>query len=144
MPDTHPQNISTTQMRKMWDNVAPKDLRGANQNAPNDSPENSQADSHSSDTDFGSSKASAMRDTHHAERSTDTSLMAEGRSGAQSDNGGDDFIERVQGMTNLSKRTEVLAQLLSPSGRLHLHSDLSDQVKCFPQSVCWRFPEAVE
>ncbi len=55
-----------------------------------------------------------------------------------------DLAERVKNMGNLVKRTEVLAQILSPSGKVHIHSDMPEHVNCFPQSVCWRFPEKVE
>lgn len=53
-----------------------------------------------------------------------------------------DVARRVLAMGPLMERTRVLAQILSPSGRVHVHrSDMARQITCFPQSVCWRFPE---
>ena len=66
------------------------------------------------------------------------------RRGSNENTQSNDLADRVQNMGNLVKRTEVLAQILSPSGKVHVHTDVSDHIHCFPQSVCWRFPEKVE
>lgn len=71
-------------------------------------------------------------------------IPAKHRAGINENKPTNDLAERVQSMGTLVKRTEVLAQILSPSGKLHLHSDPQDQLSCFPQSVCWKFPEKVE
>ncbi len=71
-------------------------------------------------------------------------VPTEHRRGVNQNQLGNDLAERVKNMGNLSQRTEVLAQLLSPSGKLHVHERLPEQLHCFPQSVCWRFPEKVE
>lgn len=53
-----------------------------------------------------------------------------------------DVAQRVLAMGPLVERTRVLAQILSPSGRVHVHhSDMARHVTCFPQSACWLFPE---
>jgi hypothetical protein len=70
-------------------------------------------------------------------------VPTERRRGVNQNQQDNDLAERVKNMGNLAQRTEVLAQLLSPSGRLHMQDDLPHQLHCFPQSVCWRFPEKV-
>ncbi len=53
-----------------------------------------------------------------------------------------DIAKSVLAMGSLVERTRVLAQILSPSGRVHVHrSDMARHVTCFPQSACWLFPE---
>lgn len=66
------------------------------------------------------------------------------QSGVNQNARNNDLAERVHAMGNPAKRADVLAQILSPSGKVHVHTDLPEHLNCFPQSVCWRFPEKVE
>lgn len=53
-----------------------------------------------------------------------------------------EIARRVVNMGSVAKRTQVLAQILSPTGKVHVHHvSLSRQMSCFPQSACWRFTE---
>ncbi len=53
-----------------------------------------------------------------------------------------EIARRVVDMGCVAKRTRVLAQILSPTGRVHVHhAALRRQMTCFPQSACWRFAE---
>lgn len=51
------------------------------------------------------------------------------------------LAQRIMAMGSITKRTNVLAQIFSPSGRVHVHHSVTRNITCFPQSVCWRFPE---
>jgi hypothetical protein len=55
-----------------------------------------------------------------------------------------EIARRVLNMGSVSRRTQVLAQLLSPTGRVHIHHTTLRRTDCFPQSVCWRFAEVIE
>ncbi len=56
-----------------------------------------------------------------------------------------ELARKVSRMGSVTKRAVVLAQILSPSGRVHIHHGTFDtHVNCFPQSVCWRFPDKAE
>lgn len=56
-----------------------------------------------------------------------------------------ELARKIPKMGSLTKRSIVLAQILSPSGRIHIHHGaLHKHMSCFPQSVCWRFPEKSE
>jgi hypothetical protein len=57
---------------------------------------------------------------------------------------GNDLAARIDSVAGFAKRAEVLAQILSPSGKVNVDKDLPEQLNCFPQSVCWKFPEKVD
>jgi hypothetical protein len=45
---------------------------------------------------------------------------------------------------NLPQRVNVLAQILSPTGQVHVHHTTAKKLASFPQSVSWLFPEKAE
>jgi len=56
-----------------------------------------------------------------------------------------EIAKKVSQMGSIARRTVVLAQILSPTGRVHIHHGAFHRhMNCFPQSVCWRFPEKRE
>lgn len=56
-----------------------------------------------------------------------------------------ELANKVSRMGSVTKRAVVLAQILSPSGRVHIHHGAFHRhMTCFPQSMCWRFPEKKE
>lgn len=56
-----------------------------------------------------------------------------------------ELAKKVSAMGSVTKRAVVLAQILSPSGRVHIHhGTFHRHMSCFPQSICWRFPDKKE
>lgn len=57
---------------------------------------------------------------------------------------GADIAAKVNAMGSIKERASVLAQILSPTGRIYLNNRVPENITCFPQSVCWRFKERAE
>lgn len=75
-------------------------------------------------------------DHHHQSRRANQNLKHQERR---------ELVKKVSHMGSIARRTVVLAQILSPSGRVHIHhGTFHRHMSCFPQSVCWRFPDKKE
>jgi hypothetical protein len=45
----------------------------------------------------------------------------------------------VSAAGNMTQRSVVLAQILSPTGRVQVDHHVTRHLTCFPQSACWLF-----
>lgn len=48
-----------------------------------------------------------------------------------------ELFNRLQQMGRITSRTQSLANLISPHGRVQVDGKIGDNVACFPQSKCW-------
>lgn len=49
-----------------------------------------------------------------------------------------DLYARLHNMGRVATRTQSLANLVSPHGRVQVDNKIGDTVACFPQSKCWK------
>jgi hypothetical protein len=54
-----------------------------------------------------------------------------------------EIVRHVSGST-LTQRINVLAQILSPTGRVHIHHKVPLKTACLSRTICWHFPDKAE